>query len=48
MAKREVERSDTASEAPNFTLSDAHGSVWRLGDYKGRRHLVLVFTRGFR
>jgi peroxiredoxin len=33
--------------APDFTLQDYNGNPVRLGDYRGRRHVVLVFNRGF-
>lgn len=36
------------SLAPDFALPDARGRVVRLSDYRGRKQVVLVFTRGFR
>lgn len=33
--------------APDFTLEDFRGRLVRLGDYQGRKHVVLVFNRGF-
>jgi hypothetical protein len=37
---------DTAI-APDFTLADFQGQPVRLADYRGRRHVVLVYNRGF-
>ena len=33
--------------APDFELTDTEGKVIRLSDYKGLKHVVLVFNRGF-
>jgi peroxiredoxin len=33
--------------APDFTLADLDGREVSLHDYRGRRHVVLVFNRGF-
>jgi peroxiredoxin len=39
--------SKQATLAPDFTATDSEDRVIRLSDYKGRRHVVLVFNRGF-
>lgn len=33
--------------APDWTLTDTQDNLVRLSDYRGRQHVVLVFTRGF-
>lgn len=33
--------------APDFTLADFEGQAVRLSDFRGDRHVVLVFNRGF-
>jgi len=33
--------------APDFTATDSEGRTVRLSDYRGKRHVVLVFNRGF-
>jgi len=32
---------------PDFELADFQGRPVRLSDYRGERHVVLVFNRGF-
>jgi peroxiredoxin len=31
--------------APDFALADLNGEAVRLSDFKGRKHVVLVFNR---
>ena len=33
--------------APEFTLEDFCGQVVRLSDFRGKKHVILVFNRGF-
>jgi peroxiredoxin len=33
--------------APDFELTDLEGQTVRLSDYRGRKHVILVFNRGF-
>ena len=33
--------------APDFEISDSEGRKVRLSTYKGNKHVVLVFNRGF-
>ena len=33
--------------APDFGLEDYRGQMVRLSDYRGVKHVVLVFNRGF-
>ena len=35
------------SIAPDFTMNDFRGQPVRLLDYRGVKHVVLVFNRGF-
>jgi len=34
-------------QAPDFALEDFRGQTVRLADYRGRKHVTLVFNRGF-
>lgn len=34
--------------APDFALADFDGRDVRLSEYKGKKHIVLAFLRGFR
>jgi peroxiredoxin len=33
--------------APDFALADTQGNMLCLSDYRDKKHVVLVFTRGF-
>jgi len=33
--------------APDFEMTDSEGRTVRLSDFKGNKHIVLVFNRGF-
>jgi peroxiredoxin len=33
--------------APDFEMTDSEGEVVRLSAFKGKKHVVLVFNRGF-
>ncbi len=33
--------------APDFALADLDGNTVRLSDFRGKKHVVLVFNRGF-
>jgi len=35
------------TRAPDFTLTDFSGQEVSLSDFRGSRHTVLVFNRGF-
>ena len=35
------------TEAPDFTLTGARGQMVHLADYRGKKHVVLIFNRGF-
>ncbi len=32
--------------APDFTSTDAGGRIIRLSDFRGKKHVVMVFNRG--
>jgi peroxiredoxin len=42
MARVEID-----TTAPDFELEDFNGRRVRLSDYRGSRHVLLVFNRGF-
>jgi len=33
--------------APDFEMIDSEEETVRLSDFKGKRHIILVFNRGF-
>jgi peroxiredoxin len=33
--------------APDFEATNSEGDTVRLSDFRGRKHVVLVFNRGF-
>ena len=35
------------TKAPDFSLTDYSGRPVRLSDYQNKRHVILVFNRGF-
>jgi peroxiredoxin len=42
MGRIEIEK-----PAPDFTLTDQRGRSLTLSDFRGRKHVFLVFNRGF-
>lgn len=40
-------RVDLNTAAPDFELSDFNGNLFRLSDYRGKKHVLLVLNRGF-
>ena len=42
-----MSRVETNTPAPDFELKDFNGQKIQLSDYRGRRHVFLVFNRGF-
>ncbi len=42
-----MSRMSLDTEAPNFTLKDFTGKPIELASYKERKHVLLVFNRGF-
>jgi peroxiredoxin len=41
------EKLTVLADAPDFELTDTHGSTVRLSDYHGKQEVVLVLLRGF-
>jgi peroxiredoxin len=42
-----TDQAASGSEAPDFTLTDVTGRQVSLSNYRGNKHVVLVFNRGF-
>jgi peroxiredoxin Q/BCP len=42
-----IEQTAIGQAAPDFELTDVQGKAVRLSNYRGERHVLLVFTRGF-
>ena len=42
-----MSRVEINTPAPDFDLEDFNGRKVRLSDYRGDRHVFLVFNRGF-
>ena len=40
-------RVDLNTAAPDFELPDFNGNLFRLSDYRGKKHVLLVLNRGF-
>ena len=40
-------RVEINTPAPDFSLDDFQGRSVRLADYREKKHIVLVFNRGF-
>ncbi len=43
----EGEAVSVVAEARDFTLTDTQGKQVSLSDFRGKKHVVLVFNRGF-
>jgi peroxiredoxin len=42
-----AEQAAIGQTAPDFELTDVQGNTVRLSDYRDKKHVLLVFTRGF-
>ncbi len=40
-------RVELSTVAPDFTLEDLQGREVRLSSFRGDKHVILVFNRGF-
>ncbi len=40
-------RVELNATAPDFTLDDWRGQPYHLSDFRGNKHVILVFNRGF-
>lgn len=40
-------RVEVYAQAPDFVLEDFRGNPVRLSEYRGHKHVVLIFNRGF-
>ncbi len=38
---------EKAALAPDFTAIDSEGRTVKLADFRGKKHVILVFNRGF-
>jgi len=38
---------DISVPAPDFAINDSNGKTITLSDYRNKKHIVLVFNRGF-
>lgn len=47
MPPTDLERIKIGERAPDFTLENADGKKVSLGSYRGKKHVVLVFYRGY-
>jgi hypothetical protein len=43
----DLERVKPGTPAPDFALSNHDGTTLRLSDYRGKKHVVMVFYRGY-
>ncbi len=41
-----MEAKERPALAPDFEMPDSEGKQIRLSDYRGKKHVVLVFNRG--